>query len=311
MLLPEIRLLQAAVVLAEELNYSRAAVRLRITQPALTKRIEALERQLDVRLFDRNHQRVQVTESGARLIAEAREAIVQLERAVSAARIEPRGADDILRIGNAAYIDPWLTSLVRSVHLPLYPRLQIAWTSHFSHEVANEVLVGTLDLGLVVGIPPTRKLSCLKLAEQPMYIGMKSNDPLAALHEVQLSNMHNRIWALFSKHLSPYMYEAVTGEAKRVGVHASNTHHVTSAEEAVPLILEYGAIAFLSRTGAWRIARDGITLRPLAEENLKLVTLLAARADTKSRLIQEFVKATGRKVESIRNPIQTRLPLSA
>src|SRR6185437_971098 len=67
--------------------------------------------------------------------------------------------------------------------------------------LANEVLVGTLDLGLVVGIPPTRKLSCLKLAEQPMYIGMKSNDPLAILHEIQLSNMHNRIWALFSKHL--------------------------------------------------------------------------------------------------------------
>ena len=48
MLLPEIRLLQAAVVLAEELNYSRAAIRLRITQPALTKRIETLERQLDI-----------------------------------------------------------------------------------------------------------------------------------------------------------------------------------------------------------------------------------------------------------------------
>lgn len=311
MLLPEIRLLQAAVVLAEELNYSRAAVRLRITQPALTKRIEAIEHQLDVRLFDRNHQSVQVTEAGARLIAEAREAIIQIERAVAAARTDPRGTDDILRIGNSAYIDPWIASVIRSVHLPLYPQLRIAWTSHFSHEIANEVLAGTLDLGLVVGIPPAQKLSCLALGEQPIYIAMTTCDPLADRPQIHLADMHNRTWALFSKHLSPHMYGMVMAEASKAGVHASNLHHVTSAEEAVPLILEYRALAFLSRTGAWRIARDGITMRPLADECLKLVTHLAARADTKSRLILEFVKATSRKIESLRKPAQARLSQSA
>ena len=52
-------------------------------------------------------------------------------------------------------------------------------------------------------------------------------------------------------------------------------------------------------------------MRPLAEENLKLVTNLTVRADTKSRLVKEFVKATARKLESLRKPTQARLSLRA
>jgi len=115
---------------------------------------------------------------------------------------------------------------------------------------------------------------------------------------------------MFAQQVSPYMYGAIMAEAKKVGVFASDLHHVIGGEEAVPLILECSGLAFLNRTGAWRIARDGITMRPLAEESLKLVTNLAVRADTKSRIVKEFVKATARKLENLRKPSQARLPLT-
>jgi hypothetical protein len=63
MVLPEIRLLQATIALAEELNFSRAPERLRIEQSTLSKRIVELESQIDLRLFERNHQVVELTES--------------------------------------------------------------------------------------------------------------------------------------------------------------------------------------------------------------------------------------------------------
>ena len=74
MALPEIRLLQAAIALAEELNYSRAAARLRIEQSTLSKRIVELESQIDLRLFVRNHQTVELTEAGRHFVEEARNA---------------------------------------------------------------------------------------------------------------------------------------------------------------------------------------------------------------------------------------------
>ena len=311
MVLPEMRFVQSAIVLAEELNFSRAAVRLGVDQSTLTKRILELESLLDVRLFDRNHQMVELTEAGAKFVEHARQGVAHIEEAVTAARAAPRGAENVLNVGRSAYTDPWLASVIRSVHLPLYPGIQINWSSSYSHEVARNVIAGTLDLALTTGVPEMRKLSYLKLAEHPFYIAMPSRDPLAARREVRLADLHNRVWVMFSRQVSPYMYDAIMSEARKTGVTGSELHHVTGAEEAVPLILERTGLAFLTRTGAWRIARDGITMRPLVEENLKLVTNLAARADTKSRLVKEFVKATARKLESLRSPAQPRLPLSA
>jgi hypothetical protein len=99
--------------------------------------------------------------------------------------------------------------------------------------------------------------------------------------------------------------------ASVAGVDASDCHPVSSPEEAVHLICWDKGLAFLNRTGAWRIARHGITMRPMAEEGLRLITNLTVRSDTKSRLIGEVVKAIARKLDALRRPVQQRLSLSA
>lgn len=311
MVLPETRLLQAAIILAEELNFSRAAERLRIDQSTLSKRIVELEGQLDVHLFDRNHQKVELTDAGKRFVEEARQAMAHVERAMVSAKAVFGDADEILRIGRSSGTDPWLISMILAVHLPFHPGLRIQWSSNFSHEIAREVIVGTLDLALTTGLPENPQLTCLKMNEDPIYIAMSRSDRLATHREVRLRNMHNRNWVLFSRHVSPYMYDTLQHEASKAGVGSSELHHITVPDEAVPLILDRGGLAFLTKTGAWRIAWEGITIRPLAEENLRLVTCLTARADSKSPLVNDFVKAAARKVESLRRPVQTQLPLSA
>jgi DNA-binding transcriptional LysR family regulator len=68
----DIRLMEAAIALAEELNFSRAAQKLHISQPALTKRISELEGRLGFSLFDRDRQLVEVNDSGRAFVEEAR-----------------------------------------------------------------------------------------------------------------------------------------------------------------------------------------------------------------------------------------------
>jgi DNA-binding transcriptional LysR family regulator len=311
MVLPEIRLLQAAIVLAEELHFSRAAGRLHIDQSTLSKRIMELESQLGFRLFERNHQTVEITDPGSKFVEEAREAVLHAERAVLSAKAVFRGADEVLNVGKSAYTDPYLVSMILAIRLPLFPGLRIKLWSNYSHELAREVLAGSLHLALITGIPETPKVSCLKLAESSFYIAMPSSDPLAAERELRLRDMQNRNWVLFSRHVGPHLYDMIQHEAQTTGVSASDLHHVSSPEEAVPLILEHDGLAFLNRTGAWRIAQHGITMRPLTEGNLRVITNLAVRADSKSRLVTEFVKATSRKLDSLRRPVQQQLSLTA
>lgn len=307
MVLPDIRLLQSAIVLAEELHFSIAAERLNMSQSALSKQIFKLERGLGFQLFTHSHQVAELTEAGRVFIPEAREVVSHAERAVISARAVLDGPNEILNIGKSSYTEPILISTLLSIQLPLFPEMRIKLWSNFSNDLARQVSAGTLDLAVITGVPAKPQLSVLNIADNPFYIAMSMRDELAVYREVRLEQMHKRNWMLLGKHANAYLYDTIHSVGEDQNAHPADVYHFTSPEEASELIREHCGLAFLPRSAAWRIARDGITMRPLAEPRLRLVTSLAMRADSRSRLVNEFVKAAGRKFDVLG---QRRLPLA-
>ena len=310
MALPEIRLLQAAIALAEELNYSRAAARLRIEQSTLSKRIVELESQIDLRLFVRNHQTVELTDAGRHFVEDARCAVLYAERAVADARAALHGVDEVLHIGRSVYADPYLITAIQSIRLSLFPGLKVKLWSNFSHELARMVATGNLDLALVVAVPETSSLSFLLVAESPGYIALPKSDAKAGSVELRLEDLRAHDWILPAPHINPYINEMIQAAASAKNIVAPDTHTFTTAEEAVGLVLAHKGAAFLTRESAWRISCDEIAIRPLAEERLKLVTSLATRSDDKKRLTSEFVRAAGRKLVKAQSPPQRSTALA-
>jgi DNA-binding transcriptional LysR family regulator len=311
MILPELRLLEAAIAVAQDLNFSRAAERLHVDQSTVTKRINSLESQLGFKLFERSHQSVELTEPGRRFVEEAREAVSHMERAVSCANAAFRGAEDTLNIGTTAATDPFLVSTLMTIRLPLYPRLKLKFWSDYPGELVHDLIAGTLDLAVVTDVPENPKLSCLGLARSPYYVAMQSDDSVADSKEIRLKDLNNRSWALLSPRVSPNSYDLIQIAASEAGVAASELHHVTTAEQAMSFVLFHDSVALLDRVGAWRIAQNGITMRPLAEASLQFTTGLAVCSDNKSRIVKEFVRAAGRKLDILRRPIQQKLNLTA
>jgi len=308
--LPEVRLLQAAIAVARDLNFSRAAERLHIGQSTLSKQVYELESQLGFRLFNRNHQTVEVTDAGRAFVEEAREAVLHVERAVSAATAVFNGADEILNLGKSAYTDPFIVSTMLSIRLPLFPGMRTKLWSNYSNELARQVIAGDLDLALTTGVQETPKLSLLRIADNPFYVAMSADDRLAVQPEVDLQSMHDRDWIVLSRHANPYLYDMILFVASSKNSRPREIFQVMSPEEVPELILEHRALAFLPRSAAWRIALGGITMRPLSEEKLRLVTNLAMRSDTKSRLVNEFARAASRKIDSLKFKVQGQLPLT-
>jgi LysR family transcriptional regulator, benzoate and cis,cis-muconate-responsive activator of ben and cat genes len=146
--IPEVRLQLAAMVLAEEMNFTRAAERLNITQPALSKQIAELERRLGFLVFKRNQKRVELTEAGQVFIPGGKDGMSVLEKAVRLARTTQDEIQPVVTIGHSPYADPNLVSSILGVHLPLYPNLRLR--SHgnlvmgesrsFSFRVSNQFL---------------------------------------------------------------------------------------------------------------------------------------------------------------------------
>jgi DNA-binding transcriptional LysR family regulator len=303
--------MEAAIALAEELNFSRAAQKLHISQPALTKRISELEGRLGFSLFDRDRQLVEVNDSGRAFVEEARLSVFHGERAFQAAQRAARGVDVVLNVGRSPYTDPFLVTTLLSVQLPLFPRLRVDLTSQFSCDLVHQLLQGRLDLAIATEPPESALLTTVKIDEAPFYIAMSERDKLAACPSVNLEDLAGRCWVLFERRLHPPLYDAIMRGAAARGILPTRVKHVTAPEEAFPSVVDGSCVAFLVKVGALRVARNGVTVRPLTEDTLLLRTFMASRADNSSKVASELVRAFMRKLSHLSRDKQLSLPISA
>jgi DNA-binding transcriptional LysR family regulator len=311
MLKNDTKLMESGIALAEELHFGRAARRLRISQPMLTKNIQDLEALLGGSLFLRDRKHVVLSDAGRAYVQQARLSLLYGERAVQSARAVMQGMDETFHVGRTPYADPFLVSTLLSVQLPLFPRLKINLVSRFSMNLVDDLLAGVLDLAIANEPPESPLLTCVQVAEQPFYIAMSKREELASHPAVSLNQMGGRHWILFERQLHPPLYDSIIHAATQRGIRPLSIQHVTAPEEAFPFVADGSAIAFVVKAGALLMARNGVTARPLNESSLKLKTCLLCRSDDDSKITSEFVRAYMRKMPNKKKHEQLPLPISA
>ena len=302
----ELRLLQAAVTVEEERNVTRAADRLGLTQPALSKQLAELEERLGFVLFERSSQRFQVTEGGAAFVEHARIALAEVERAVQAGTAASHGSDSILCIVKSPIIDPYFVSMMGSIRLPLHPSMQVRFSSHFSSEALRRLRSGEAHLAVTSGLDDPKGVTSTKLGEDWLYAVLQSDDDLSNQEVIRLSDLHGRRLALLERNVNPPVYDRLRQIMLEDGVHPAEIQHVQQAEEAAALLIQRGCVSILTKTGAWRIMDDPITIWPVSDQRLVLKTYLSARLQEQSRLVSDFTRALKTRLQ--RRPEQLKLP---
>src|ERR1041384_8298836 len=120
----ELRHLRYLRAVAEELNFGRAAIKLRISQPPLSQQIRQLEEELGVRLFDRTKRQVKLTEAGKRIVVEAQQILSQVDSFVSLASRASEGSIGRLAVAGQAVLNEVLVETLR-VFAHQYPGVRI------------------------------------------------------------------------------------------------------------------------------------------------------------------------------------------
>jgi DNA-binding transcriptional LysR family regulator len=300
----EVRLLVAIVTLADELSFTRAARRLGITQSGLSRRVASLEKKYRVTLFERDHANVTLTEAGRVFVEEAKLSLMHNERAIVVARAVSEGVESVLNIGRSPFADPFLTSALLSIHLPLYPNLHVHLHSDYAPELAHQLMVSKLDLALIDNPGPNRKLTTTKVSESPLYVVIPEGSPLGAKDSLTLQDLKDERWILFERKAHPDMFDAILRRAAEEEIVFRDGQRVLTAEDAAQLVSESLGIAFVSMPGALRIAERGAIVRPLNDKELQVQVCLASRAENHSKLASEFVRAFMRKINNIKKPPQ-------
>jgi len=306
----EIRYLMAVIFLAEDLSFTRAAKRLKLSQSGLSRRLNELENRCGCKLFTRDHANVAITDAGRAFVEEAKLSIVHSERAMQAAKTAHAGVVSHLTIGHSPYVDPVLTSTLFSIRLPLHPSLLLNMQSDFAPELVHGLLTSKLDLALIANPGANRKLTTTKIAEAPFYIAIPDDHPLAVRETLTLEDMDGCTWIIFDRKVHPILHDMISRRAAEQGVIYRNNQHVLTAEEAFQLVSENVGIAFLTMASALRTKSSGVIVLPLVDKELRIELYLASRAENRSKLASEFVRAFMKRIEQVIAPPQMSLPLS-
>src|SRR2546422_550418 len=137
------------VTVAEELHFGRAASRLRMAQPPLSRQIHELEAELATRLFNRTKRRVELTDAGRILLEEARSALAQVDHAAEAARRAGQGEIGQLVVGVVPTVDTQVFTRILRAFAARYPNVQIVIRSLNTTTQMQGLRAGTLQAGFL------------------------------------------------------------------------------------------------------------------------------------------------------------------
>jgi len=223
---PELRHLRYFVAVAEELNFSRAAKRLRMAQPPLSVAIRQLEQEIGASLFHRTSREVKLTEAGEALLAGARRTLAEAEGAVTAAKRTAAGELGVLRVGYvwSARFET-LPTLGRAL-MGSRPDVELVTEEMRTFLMPAALRMGTIDVALALYPDVVSELSYETIRRERIVAVVSSSHRLANEPATQLEELADDL-VLFPRELAPRLHDFYLALCRRAGFEPKEAHEST------------------------------------------------------------------------------------
>ncbi|MCW8174027.1 LysR family transcriptional regulator [Verminephrobacter aporrectodeae subsp. tuberculatae] len=284
-----LRQMKYFIAVAEELSFRCAAARLCITQPPLSRQIQALEENLGVLLFERGNRRIQLTDAGEQFLERARLLLRDSEHLVMQFRQPPAARKHALNLGITTVIDASLFSWIETEFARRFPLLRLNVKRQISIRSVRDLNRGILDVA-VVGLPlHTESLVLDHLLDEPMVVGLSASHPAARKRKLSLRDLDQENLFWFDRKQNPAYHDHCERVFARMRFTPARTIEPPDFHILLSLVAEGQGIALIPRS-LKTMQRKGIVYKDLDEgEQLGIRVAVAHRAGAPSDGVTAFI----------------------
>jgi DNA-binding transcriptional LysR family regulator len=287
----ELRHLRYFVGVAEEQHFGRAAERLHVAQPALSRQIQDLESEMGFSLFDRLPRGVRLNASGKVFLSDARRILQDVDEAKRRAERIALGKIGTLRIGIAMALS-WHGVVVDSFRefRRQQPDVELVVHHLLSVHQVDAVLSDRLDVGFAATITPWHKdLGYRQVAQERLLLAVPKGHPLTKLARIRLRDLRNVPFVGFQRWANPAFYDELMQACARGGLSAPRiVQEATDRDTQLGLVQCRIGIAWQTESTRWHCPR-GLVLLPVVDMNIRVPYNLIWKRDNSSPLLRTFV----------------------
>ncbi|GAA4800557.1 LysR substrate-binding domain-containing protein [Streptomyces ziwulingensis] len=255
--------LTSFVAVAEELHFTRAAERLNMTQPPLSRQIQLLENELRVQLLDRTNRTVRLTPAGRAFLVEARRILRHSEHATLAVRRVSTGEAGAIAVGfTAASAYSALGTLLETVRAAL-PGVELLLQELVTRDQLKALGEGSLDLGLIRPSATGADLTSRPAVREGLLAALPAGHPLAApAGPMRIGDLAGEDFLMYSPIEARYFHELVVSIFRAAGVRPVVTQYLAQVHSMLALVNGGWGIALVPEAAA-QMRYGGIAFRPV------------------------------------------------
>jgi len=285
----ELRLYRYVSVLSEELNFTQAAMRLHVSQPTLSAQIRDLEREIDVKLFERTRggQQVVLTASGEAFAAQARLALLHADRAVEEARAAHGQHTGTWNLGYSPLIDMRIVHKVRRYLSDAHPAADLRFVSGHTAEHVDGLLRGRLQAGLVILPPSEDRVTFEGLHRERLILALPRQHALTTKKHIEITDLHELPLVKIRGDIEPRFGQSLQRLFAVIRVRPRIFQEATNQAEALEVVSNDG-VAALTTPAAQHPASDRVVFRKFSDEILIADTGLAYFGEPISPLLKSL-----------------------
>ena len=292
--MPELRHLRYFVVVAEELNFSRAATRLHMAQPPLSVAIRQLEQELGTDLFVRTTREVRLTEAGRVLLDGARRTLAEADRAVTAAKRAGAGELGQLRVAFSWSVRfetlPALGQALRARH----PDVELLTQEMWNARMIEALRTGTVDVAVALCPELAADVADEVIRAERVVAILAARHPLANEEAIPLGSLADEAFLLFPRELAPRLHDVMVGLCRGAGFEPKLRSESFHTGWDLLLLADDPVVAIAPRSVASELP-EGVVAVSLSDPADSLETRLLWRDDDPSPSLQAF-RAAARAV---------------